>query len=78
MKLIARFWADESAATAIEYAMIACGIAVAIVAAVNSLGTTVTGQYTAASTALKCADTFGKHFFEFGLGENGRCSAPCR
>jgi Flp pilus assembly pilin Flp len=33
--------------------MIAGGIAVAIVAAVNSLGTVVTSKFTAASTALK-------------------------
>jgi pilus assembly protein Flp/PilA len=32
---------DESGATAIEYALIASGIAVAIIAAVNSLGTTI-------------------------------------
>ncbi len=37
---LARFCADESGATAIEYAMIASGIAVAIVAAVYTLGGT--------------------------------------
>jgi pilus assembly protein Flp/PilA len=35
----ARFTADEGGATAIEYAMIAAGISVAIVGAVSSIGT---------------------------------------
>jgi pilus assembly protein Flp/PilA len=42
---IRRFIRDEEAATAIEYAMIAGGIAVAIVAAVNSLGLSVLGLF---------------------------------
>lgn len=33
------FFADESGATAIEYALIAAGISVAIIVAVNGLGT---------------------------------------
>ena len=36
---------DEQGATAIEYAMIAAGIGVAIVAAVTKLGTTTAGLY---------------------------------
>jgi pilus assembly protein Flp/PilA len=40
-----RFMRDERAATAIEYAMIAAGIAVAIVAAVNSLGVSVVALF---------------------------------
>lgn len=44
---------DESGATAVEYAMIAAGIGVAIVAAVNSLGTTTKGMYETVSTSLK-------------------------
>ncbi|HEY7978100.1 MAG TPA: Flp family type IVb pilin [Rhizomicrobium sp.] len=38
---IARFLRDDSGATAIEYAMIAGGIAVVIVTAVNTLGQNV-------------------------------------
>ena len=39
MKLhLKKFWADESGATAIEYGLIAAGIALVIIAAVNSLG----------------------------------------
>ena len=40
-RLVRRFRADESGATAIEYALIAAGIAAAIIATVNSLGTTI-------------------------------------
>ena len=48
-----RLVSDQSGATAIEYAMIASGIAVAIIAAVNSLGTATSGMYNNVSTALK-------------------------
>jgi pilus assembly protein Flp/PilA len=48
-----RFMRDESGATAIEYALIAGGIAVAIVAAVSSLGSAVTNNYKSVDTALK-------------------------
>jgi pilus assembly protein Flp/PilA len=51
--LFLQFLKDESAATAIEYALVAAGIALAIVTAVSSLGTAVKGQYTAISTSLK-------------------------
>jgi pilus assembly protein Flp/PilA len=37
-KLFARFLQDESGATAIEYGLIAAGIALAIIAVVNGLG----------------------------------------
>jgi pilus assembly protein Flp/PilA len=40
-----RFLRDERAATSIEYAMIAGGIAVVIAAAVMALGTKVTGLF---------------------------------
>ncbi len=38
-KFVARFAHDESGATAIEYGLIASGIAVAIIVAVQSIGT---------------------------------------
>jgi|SoiMethySBSTD1v2_1073268.scaffolds.fasta_scaffold206244_2 pilus assembly protein Flp/PilA len=47
------FTCDESGATAIEYAMIASGIAVAIVAAVSSLGTATQGLFGTVTTAVK-------------------------
>jgi pilus assembly protein Flp/PilA len=53
MRTVLRFWANDSASTAIEYAFIAAGIAVAIVAAVQALGTGVNGMYSLVSTSLK-------------------------
>jgi len=40
---VTRFVKDESGATAIEYGLIAAGIAVAIIVAVGSIGTNLTG-----------------------------------
>jgi pilus assembly protein Flp/PilA len=51
--LFLQFSKDETAATAIEYALIAAGIALAIVTAISNLGTTVNSQYTAIGTSLK-------------------------
>ena len=45
-KVLSRFLKDESGATAIEYGLIAAGISVAIIAAVNALGTTVNDTFT--------------------------------
>ena len=52
-KLIAKFWADQSGATAIEYCMIAAGISIVIVTVVNGMGTALSGKYSSVSTALK-------------------------
>ena len=41
--LVSRFVKDESGATAIEYALIAGGISIVIVAAVNLVGTSLNG-----------------------------------
>ena len=46
------FLKDERGATAIEYAMIAAFIAVAIVGAVTTLGTSLTGIFTNVNTDL--------------------------
>jgi pilus assembly protein Flp/PilA len=51
-KLIQRFFKDNSGATAIEYGLIAAGIAVAIIAAVNTLGTNLNATFTSVSNAL--------------------------
>jgi len=48
-----RLLRDENGATAIEYAMIASGIAVAIAATILILGSSVTGLFTNVATALK-------------------------
>jgi len=50
---IRRFLTDNSGATAIEYGLIAAGISVAIIAVVQSLGTSLNTTFTSVSTALK-------------------------
>ena len=52
MKLFAKFLRDESGTTAIEYALIAVGISVAIVAVAQGIGTQVKTLFTNTSTAL--------------------------
>ena len=52
-KLFARFVKEESGATAIEYGLIAAGIALAIIAVVNGLGTTLNTKFTSINTSLK-------------------------
>ena len=52
-KLIARFVKDESGATAIEYGLIAAGISIAIIVAVNGLGTTLNSKFTPINSSLK-------------------------
>jgi pilus assembly protein Flp/PilA len=51
--LVSRFVKDESGATAIEYALIATGIAIAIIAAVNGVGTALKTNFNTISTSLK-------------------------
>jgi pilus assembly protein Flp/PilA len=48
-----KFLSDESGATAIEYGLIAAGIALAIIAVVNGLGTTLNSQFTSINASLK-------------------------
>jgi pilus assembly protein Flp/PilA len=48
-----RFARDEGGATAIEYALVASGIGVAVAGAIGSLGTNVKGLYTKVLTAMK-------------------------
>ena len=52
-KLLRRFMRDNSAATAIEYGLIAAGISVAIIAAVNGIGTQLNAKFTSISTQLQ-------------------------
>jgi pilus assembly protein Flp/PilA len=53
MRSFCDFVRDDSGATAIEYAIIASGIAGAIIVVVMSLGTTLQTKYQSVSTALK-------------------------
>ena len=51
-KFISQFLSNDSGATAIEYGLIAAGIAVAIIAAVNAVGTALNANLGAAATAI--------------------------
>jgi pilus assembly protein Flp/PilA len=53
MKTIRRFLADETAATAIEYGLIAAGISLAIIAVVNGLGSKLNTKFTSINSSLK-------------------------
>jgi pilus assembly protein Flp/PilA len=53
MKTIRRFLADESGATAIEYGLIAAGIALAIIAVVNGIGGKLNTKFASINTSLK-------------------------
>ncbi|MGB8184880.1 MAG: Flp family type IVb pilin [Pseudolabrys sp.] len=51
--LFTRFARDVSAATAIEYGLIAAGISVAIIAVVNGIGTNLNSSFHTVSIQLK-------------------------
>jgi pilus assembly protein Flp/PilA len=51
--LALRFLREDGGATAIEYAIIASGIAVAIAATMVTLGSSVTSMYSAVLTAMQ-------------------------
>ena len=51
--IIKSFFKDESGATAIEYGLIAAGIAIAIISAVQGVGTQLTTNFNTISTSRK-------------------------
>jgi pilus assembly protein Flp/PilA len=53
VRLFAKFLRDQRGATAIEYCLIACGIAFVIIASVQAIGPTLNTKYTAVNSALK-------------------------
>lgn len=53
LKVFRKFCADQSGATAIEYGLIAAGISLAIIAAVNGLGSNLNTMFTNINTSLK-------------------------
>ena len=53
MHLAIRFLKDETAATAIEYGLIATGIALAIIPVLTGVGTKLKTTFSVLSTALK-------------------------
>ena len=52
-RLFSKFLSDQSGATAIEYCLIATGIAFVIIAAVNNIGTSLSGTFTSVNSSLK-------------------------
>jgi pilus assembly protein Flp/PilA len=52
-RMLSLFWTNRSGATAIEYALIAAGISLAIITAVNGVGSTLNTSYTTINTSLK-------------------------
>lgn len=51
--MVLKFWSDESGATAIEYGLIAAGIALAIITVVNNLGTSLNDKFGSISSSLR-------------------------
>jgi len=51
--ILKSFIKDESGATAIEYGLIAAGISVAIITAVNGLGSKINSNFQSISSSLK-------------------------
>jgi pilus assembly protein Flp/PilA len=52
-KTLTNFLADESGATAIEYGLIAAGIALAIITVVNGMGSKLSAKFGSISSSLK-------------------------
>lgn len=52
-RLLLSYLSDESGATAIEYGLIAAGIALAIIAVVNGLGANLSTEFTSINNSLK-------------------------
>jgi pilus assembly protein Flp/PilA len=52
-QLFSAFLDDETGATAIEYSLIAVGISIVIITAVNGIGSTLSTKFAAVSTSLK-------------------------
>lgn len=50
--MITRFLNDETGATAIEYALLAAILAVAIIAGLTTVGTTLNGKFQSVSTTV--------------------------
>jgi len=52
-RLVEKFLADQSGATAIEYAIIAGFLSIVIVVAVNGIGTTLNGKFALINSSFK-------------------------
>ncbi|MCL4500919.1 MAG: Flp family type IVb pilin [Deltaproteobacteria bacterium] len=45
-------WADDEGASAVEYGLLVAGIAVAVMAAIYAIGTSLSGKFTSVNTRL--------------------------
>jgi pilus assembly protein Flp/PilA len=52
-RVFSKFLRDESGATAIEYCLIAVGLSIVIITAVNGIGTTLNSKFTSVNSSLK-------------------------
>jgi pilus assembly protein Flp/PilA len=52
-QLVSRFLNDQSGATAIEYCLIAVGLSIVIITAVNGIGTTLNTKFTSVNASIK-------------------------
>jgi len=53
--MIAKFFSDESGATAIEYGLIAALVAVVIITGLTALGTSLNSKFNTVSTTVNAA-----------------------
>jgi pilus assembly protein Flp/PilA len=53
MKMLKKFLADESGATAIEYGLIAAGISLMIISTVNGMGGKLNSKFASLNNSLK-------------------------
>ena len=53
LHLISQFLNDETGATAIEYCLIAVGLSIVIITAVNGIGSTLNSNFSTINTSLK-------------------------
>ena len=52
-RLFSKFLNDQSGATAIEYCLIAVGLSIVIITAVNGIGTGLNTKFTSVNSSLK-------------------------
>jgi pilus assembly protein Flp/PilA len=52
-QLISKFLGDQSGATAIEYCLIAVGLSIVIITAVNGIGSTLNTKFPSVNSSLK-------------------------
>jgi pilus assembly protein Flp/PilA len=52
-QLFARFLANQTGATAIEYCLIAAGLSIVIITAVNGIGTALNTTFSSVNSSLK-------------------------